>query len=290
MKFILPTIIAIAIGMFAAWGGGQGGAQIAGQTGAIPVFLLCGILAFAVNWLAFIPASLKRTEKFYDLTGSLTYLTLMIVACLLSAPLDLRAGIVAALVCVWALRLGSFLFMRIHGDGKDDRFDVIKTKPVRFFLTWTLQGTWVILTAASALVIITNNQRLPLDIWAYAGIALWVIGFAIEVLADNQKSAFKKDPENHGKFIQHGIWAWSRHPNYFGEILLWCGITVMSIPLLVGWQWVTLISPIFVIFLLTRVSGIPMLEKKAEKKWGDDTDYIRYRDNTPVLIPRPPRG
>lgn len=285
MKLILPIVIATAIGLGTAWGGGQNGAGF----GSVSVFLLCGILAFAVNWLAFIPASIKQTEKFYDLTGSLTYLTLMLVACILSGPLDLRSAIVAAMVTVWAARLGSFLFMRIHGDGKDDRFDVIKTKPLRFFLTWTLQGTWVILTAASALVIITNSQRLPIDGWAIAGFAIWAIGFAIEVTADNQKSAFKKDPANQGKFIQQGIWAWSRHPNYFGEIMLWSGITIASVPLLSGWQWVTLISPIFVIFLLTKVSGVPMLEKKAEKKWGEDTDYIRYRDNTPVLIPRRPQ-
>ncbi len=286
-KQLSVILVATLVGLSIAWAGGQGGAA---ASSGLSVFLLCGFVAYAVNWAAFLPANALKTEKFYDLTGSLTYLSVIAVACLLSGKLDTRALIVAAMVAVWALRLGSFLFRRISADGKDDRFDKIKNAPLRFLVAWTLQGTWVILTAASALAIIINETRLPLGAFAYVGIAIWAAGFAIEVIADNQKSAFKKDPANQGKFIDSGLWAWSRHPNYFGEIMLWTGITIMSLPLLSGWQWATLISPIFVTFLLTRVSGIPMLEAKAETKWGDDADYRRYRDNTPALIPMPPKG
>lgn len=286
MKTIISILIAVLVGLGVAIGGSQGGSTLDG----LPVFLLCGILAFAVNWLVYIPANIYQTEKYYDLTGSLTYLTVIAIACLFSGPLDARSALVALMVVIWALRLGSFLFRRISADGKDARFDKIKVNPLRFFLTWTLQGTWVALTAASALVIITTETRLPIDIFAIIGLTMWVAGFAIEIIADNQKSQFRADRKNAGRFITTGLWAWSRHPNYFGEILLWTGITVASLPLLVGWQWVTIISPIFVIFLLTKVSGIPMLAKAGQKKWGDEPEYKDYIQRTPKLVPRPPKA
>lgn len=284
-KSVIAIFIALIIGLAVAFAGGQEGSR----AGSISLFLLCGILAFAINWSVFVPASIFQTEKYYDLTGSLTYLTIIAVACVFASPLDLRSGLVAAMVAIWALRLGSFLFHRISADGKDVRFDKIKTNPLRFFQTWTLQGTWVIITSASALLIITSQTRLPVDIFLIFGFAMWVVGFLIEIVADGQKSKFRANPDNKGRFISTGIWAWSRHPNYFGEILLWTGVTVMSLPLLVGWQWVTIISPIFVTFLLTRVSGVPMLEAGSNRKWGTEQAYIDYRDRTPVLIPMPPR-
>jgi steroid 5-alpha reductase family enzyme len=285
MKSIISIIIAVAIGLSVAWGGSQGGTSIGSQ----PVFLLCGIFAFAVNWLAFIPASIFQTEKYYDLTGSLTYLTVIVAACWLSAPLDLRAIIVALMVVIWAGRLGTFLFRRISGDGKDVRFDKIKTNPLRFLVTWTMQGTWVALTVASALMIITSGTRLPIDIFAIVGFSLWIAGFLFEVIADNQKSQFRAKPENKGRFINTGLWAWSRHPNYFGEILLWTGITIASLPLLSGWQWLTIISPLFVFFLLTRISGVPLLAKVAKERWGDEPAFQEYIARTPVLFPKPPK-
>ena len=89
-------------------------------------------------------------------------------------------------------------------------------------------------------------------------------------------------------FITSGLWSWSRHPNYFGEIVLWSGVAVMAASALSGWQWVTLTSPVFVALLLTRVSGIPLLERRAEARWGHLTEYQRYTAMTPVLLPRPP--
>jgi steroid 5-alpha reductase family enzyme len=253
------------------------------------VFALGALLAYAINWLVFIPSNRAKTEHYFDLTGSVTYLSVTVVALLLSDDLDARAVIVATMVAVWALRLGSFLFRRVRRDGRDGRFDEIKIDPVRFFMTWTLQGLWVLLTIACALAIITSIERRSIGWFAVVGIAVWLVGFAIEVVADRQKSAFKRNPSNDGKFISSGLWAWSRHPNYFGEIALWTGIAVMAVPLLSGWRWVVLISPVFVTLLLTRVSGIPMLEARAQKRWGDDEDFRAYTRNTSVLIPRPPR-
>ncbi|NCF16222.1 MAG: DUF1295 domain-containing protein [Gammaproteobacteria bacterium] len=285
-EIFISIAVATVIGALISWAGSDGGDRF----GVFPVFALCGALAFAVNWAAFIPAAIKRTEHYYDLTGGITYITVTVVAVSLSSALDLRSAIVAGMVMFWSIRLASFLFMRISRAGKDSRFDKIKTQPPRFFLAWTLQGLWVLLTAACALVIITGGNREALGIVGYVGIVVWTIGILIEIVADQQKSAFRADPANKGNFINTGLWAWSRHPNYFGEILLWTGMAIIAAPVLEGWQWATLISPVFVFFLLTRVSGVPMLEEAADERWGGQDDYEAYKRNTPVLVMRPPRS
>ena len=277
---VFPVLILIGLGI--AWAGSQGGASIAG----FPLFALTVGLAFLIQWLAFIPAYLLQTEKFFDLTGGITYISVIVIAAFFSASLDGRSILLAALVTIWAIRLGTFLFGRIKKAGKDDRFDEIKPSFIRFLNVWTIQGLWVTFTVAAALVAITTTVRKELDLFAVVGFLAWVFGFAIEVSADAQKSRFNANPDNKGKFIQTGLWSRSRHPNYFGEIMLWVGIAVIALPVLHGWQWVALISPLFVTLLLTRVSGIPLLEKKADKKWGGQEDYEAYKKRTPTLIPR----
>lgn len=284
-RSVIGIAVAILLGALVALAGSDGSTTI----GWMPVFALCALLAYAINWLVFIPSNRMKTEHYFDLTGSATYLTAVAVAVLFSSDLDARAVIAAVMVAVWALRLGSFLFRRVRRDGRDGRFDEIKVDPLRFFMTWTLQGLWVLLTVAAALAIITSLERKEIGWVAIVGIAIWTAGFVIEVVADRQKSTFKQDSANAGRFITTGLWSWSRHPNYFGEIVLWIGMAIMAVPILAGWRWVVLISPIFVILLLTRVSGIPMLEARAEKRWGDDEEFQAYTRDTSVLIPRPPR-
>ncbi len=278
--FVFPVLT--IIGLLVAVAGSQGGSAIEG----IPVFALSVGLAFLIQWLAFIPAYRLQTERFFDLTGSITYISVISIAALLSAGLDARSILLWALVVIWAARLGTFLFRRIRKAGKDDRFDDIKPSFIRFLNVWTIQGLWVTFTMAAALVAITTSNHKAVDVFALIGLLFWVLGFSIEVAADAQKSRFNANPENKGKFIQTGLWSRSRHPNYFGEIVLWVGVAVIALPVLQGWQWIALISPVFVTLLLTRVSGIPLLEKKADQKWGGQPDYEAYKKNTPVLIPR----
>jgi steroid 5-alpha reductase family enzyme len=280
----LPIVVSIGVGVAIA--GSQGGARVAG----FPLFALAVALAFIIQWLAFIPAYILQTEKFYDLTGSFTYIAVMIVSVLLSPTVDGRSLLLMALVIIWAGRLGTFLFRRIQISGKDERFDEIKPSFFRFLNAWTIQGLWVTFTASAALAAITTSSRKDLGWFALAGFLVWAFGFAIEVLADAQKSRFKADPANKGNFISSGLWAWSRHPNYFGEIVLWIGIAIIALPVLRGWQWVTMISPVFVTILITQVSGVPMLERRADKTWGGQDDYEEYKQKTPVLIPRPPQA
>ncbi len=274
-------VAVVFIGGLVALAGSLSGSVIAG----IPLFALLVGAAFLIQWLVFIPSFLGQTEKFYDITGSLTYTLLVILALAFSPNLDARSWVLGAMVIVWALRLGTFLFSRIQQAGKDDRFDEIKPSFVRFLNAWTIQALWVTFTAAAALVAITGLKRVPLDGFFLVGSLIWLLGFAFEVLADAQKARFRADSKNRGKFIQGGLWSLSRHPNYFGEILLWLGVALIALPVLQGWQLVALISPIFVTLLLTRVSGVPLLEAKADKKWGGQPDYEAYKKNTPVLLP-----
>ncbi|MBK6645637.1 MAG: DUF1295 domain-containing protein [Anaerolineales bacterium] len=283
-SFVIFLAIVI-IGFLVALAGSQNGATLGGA----PVFAIAVGLAFLIQWLVFIPSYIFQTEKFFDLTGSLTYITvtgLAVCYSRYSVPLDARSILLAALVMVWALRLGSFLFSRIQKAGKDDRFDELKPSFFRFLNVWTIQGLWVTFTAAAAWVAIANTTRRELDIFAVVGLLVWLLGFAFEVIADSQKSRFNADPSNKGKFIRTGLWSRSRHPNYFGEIVLWLGVAIIAIPVLQGWQWVAMISPLFVAILLTRISGIPLLEKKSDTKWGGQADYEEYKKNTPVLVPR----
>ena len=274
--------IVVLIGFLVALAGSQGGAMILG----IPLFAFSVGLAFLIQWLVFIPAYLFQTEKFFDLTGSMTYISVIALAVCFSPSVDGRSILLAALVSIWAVRLGSFLFSRIKKTGKDDRFDEIKPSFIRFLNVWTIQGLWVTFTMAAALVAITTSTHKELDIFAVIGFLVWVFGFAFEVVADTQKSRFSANPDNKGKFIQTGLWSRSRHPNYFGEIVLWAGVAIIALPVLQGWQWVAMISPVFVTLLLTRVSGVPLLEKKADTKWGGQEEYESYKKRTPVLIPK----
>ena len=227
--------------------GGDGGEQL----GGLPTFAWLVVIAFGVNITVFVPSFLAKTEHFYDLTGSLTYLTVTLVALITADDRDLRTVLFAVLIVVWAGRLGSFLFRRVRRDGGDGRFDQIKVDFVRFAMAWMLQGLWVTITAGAALAAMTAGSKEDLGVMGIIGLIVWVVGFAIEVTADRQKSAFRADPANDGRFIDVGLWAWSRHPNYFGEITLWLGMAIMAIPVLDGWQYATLISPVFVFVLLT---------------------------------------
>jgi steroid 5-alpha reductase family enzyme len=261
--------------------------------GGVPVPFAVAAIALGVNWIVFLPAAYLETERFYDLTGSLTFL-LAVAASLLAAAtagtLDVPAVLVGAAVAAWALRLGYFLVGRIHRAGSDRRFDEMKRVPARFLVAWTLQGLWVFVTLLAASAFIAARARPAGMTWTMGlGLLMWAFGFAVEIVADRQKAAFAATPENRGRFIRTGLWAWSRHPNYFGEIVLWTGLFLAGLGVWEGAQWITALSPLFVALLLTRVSGIPMLERRAEERWGSDPDYQAYTAKTPVLIPRPPR-
>lgn len=285
-KSILGILISLAIGGLILLAGSQGSTQVNG----LPLFFICGAIGFVLHWIIFLPSFAFQTEHYFDLTGSLSYISTVLAAIYLSPNLDTRDMIICAMIAIWAARLGSFLFWRIKKDGQDKRFVVMKTQFFWFLMTWTLGGLWVLVTMAAGLAAMTSDASIPLGPMAYLGIALWVAGMLIEVVADSQKTQFRKVPENRDRFITTGLWAWSRHPNYFGEITLWLGLALVALPVLSGWQLATMISPIFVYVLLTKISGIPLLERMAKKKWGSEPEFISYTESTPALILRKPRG
>ena len=260
---------------------------LANATG-IDLVLKVVFIAFALQWLAFIPAYVFQTEKFYDLMGSITYLSVIWFSLASTSEqftaLNGANIAIVLLITLWALRLGTFLFMRIHKDGEDKRFRSIKPSATQFFMTWTLQGLWVSMCSMCALTAISSETGVVMNTLFYIGLGLFIYGFCIEIIADNQKSKFRSIPENKDKFITTGLWAKSRHPNFFGEIVLWAGIAVMSFSSLHGLQYLTLISPVFTYLLLVYVSGVRMLEARADKKWGQDEEYVKYKSKTSVLM------
>lgn len=245
------------------------------------------LLAFLISWAAFIPAYGFQTEKFYDLTGSIKYLLLIWITYLAAFQINgynIGSLILTLFISVWTIRLGSFLFMRIHKDGEDKRFRTIKTSWSQFFMTWTLSGMWVSICSMCALTAISSNTGVVTNSIFYIGAFLFVVGLSIEVIADNQKSVFRSVEANKNKFITTGLWAKSRHPNYLGEIVLWFAVAVMSFSSLTGLQYITLISPIFTYLLLVHVSGVRMLEARSDIKWADNQEYQEYKRETPVLF------
>jgi steroid 5-alpha reductase family enzyme len=243
------------------------------------------VAVFAIQWLVFIPSCVARSERFFDLTGAATYVAVTVWLAVASAPLDARSWLLTVMVAAWAVRLGGFLFARVRRAGRDARFDELRTSWPRFLGVWTLQGVWITFTAAAAWVSIAVGERAPIDAWAVAGVALWIVGFTLEVVADEQKRRFKADASRAGEFITTGLWAACRHPNYLGEIVLWTGVALVAVPTLVGWQWLAILSPVFVAALLLRISGVPLLEARARERWGGRPEFERYVRETPVLVP-----
>ena len=282
MKKIIFILLAAGLPLGIATLANPDGLRLAGW----PTMSVLALGAFGIQWLAFIPARVLQSERFYDLTGSITYIAVTLVAISVATTPSGAQWLIAIMIFLWAGRLGSFLFRRIHAAGGDQRFDRIKVSSSRFFVAWTLQGAWVVMTSCAALTAILSAEQPPVGAIYVIGAVMWTTGFAIEVIADRQKSRFRKDPGNEDQFINAGLWARSRHPNYFGEILLWTGIAVMAIPYLSGTQWVVMLSPLFVYALLTRLSGIPTLARRGQELWGDDPAYQAYVANTPRLVPR----
>lgn len=278
--FALPIVLLVGFGFVVAIGSDQWTAIDLSKS-IYPV-----ALAFVLQWIAFIPAYLKKTEKFYDLVGGASFICVAGLCLLLTPEQSLRSVVLFVMVALWAGRLGIFLFIRIKRSGKDGRFDEIKQSFPRFLIAWTAQGLWITFTLAAVMAVILSGEQQGVDLFFVAGGLVWLFGYTFEVTADLQKYRFKSDPDNKGKFIKCGLWSVSRHPNYFGEITLWVGVAIMALPVLSGWQYFTLSSPVFIYGLLRYVSGVPMLEKSADERWGDLESYQKYKCSTPLLVPK----
>ena len=280
-NIIAITVFLICIGLI----------NVAGQNIEIEIrgmnaFTFILITAVLLQIIFFIPSFLLKTEKYYDIVGSLTYIITISIAYFSVENKTMIDSIIYFYVMVWALRLGIYLFRRVRNDGKDVRFEKAKRHFFWFLQYWMGQALWVSLTACAAIIAILSPEEDTLPVLAMVGMALWLSGFAIESISDYQKRVFRKEINPSESFIHTGLWARSRHPNYFGEITLWTGIAVIALNTLNGIEYVTLISPVFVYILLTRMSGVNLLERIADERYGHLEEYQRYKRNTPVLVPK----
>ena len=280
-KHLMPPLLVLVCLLYAVLVN-----PLASRVVGVSVLPLIFAAIFVIQLLGFSNAWWARTKRFYDLIGSLTFISAVLLALMLNPAPSTYSYVMTALVVVWALRLGTFLFVRIADVGEDRRFRKIKQSFWHFLLVWTLQGVWVSLTSSAALVAILSPDVGPIAGVAGLGVLVWLGGFTLEVVADKQKSNFRNDPKNAGQFIRHGVWAACRHPNYLGEIMLWTGVFLAALPVMQSWQFATVLSPLFVVILLTRISGIPTLAHRGVSQWGEDPAYQAYLRDTPVLIPR----
>lgn len=254
------------------------------------VYLLAASLI--INGLFFICAALLKTDVFTDITYALSFTVLSVVLYAFYQPTSCVSLLVLASVLLWAFRLGGYLFVRILRIKVDHRFDDRRNSVIAFGSFWLLQAITVWLVMLPIFGITSNDARasqVPLVSIIAFGV-LWLVGFVIQFIADSQKFIFKSKAENKDRFMNEGIWKYSRHPNYFGEIVMWWALALQGIFIYQGFQWLYFIGPVFISLMLIFVSGIPLLAKSAEAKWGTDPAYREYRAQTSLLIPLPPRN
>ena len=255
-----------------------------------PVLLYCVLISFTIHLIIFIPSAIMKNEKFYDFTGMIAYLSIIIFAIqqkyIQIHSIDIYSLVLSLLISIWTLRLGIFLFYRVLKVGEDIRFKDVKNNALKFFVWFSISSLWVSLTTMAAMNVVTSkNYNKDLTLLCI-GTIIWIIGFLFEIISDYQKIKFKNNASNKNKFIDSGLWSISRHPNYFGEIILWIGIYIITLPSTSGLEYLGIISPLFVIILLNKVSGINLLEASADKKWGSSNEYQKYKKITPRLIPK----
>ncbi len=245
------------------------------------------IFAIVLNLLMFFFAFTLKTDKLTDISYATTFVGIALFG-FSKTDQGTVQKIIFGLVILWAVRLGTYLLIRIHKMGRDKRFDEMRSSFWKFGRFWLLQGltAWVVMLPASYLLI--SGRQTELNALTIFGLAISVTGILLESIADNQKFVFIMNKRNSGKWIESGIWGYSRHPNYFGEMLTWYGAYILCYSWLnTSENLVALVGPLFITILLVGVSGIPLLEKSADKRWGSDKKYIAYKKRTSVLIPLP---
>jgi len=285
MKHLLITSVVLALLAGLGWATSS---TLAVTWAGVPLPLLLAGVAVLVNVVAFVPSFGARTEKYYDLLGSVTFLSLVATSAAVAhaqGGWSLRQWAMAAMVSVWTVRLGAFLFQRVHETGGDGRFDAIKQSASRFLLAWVLQASWCFITGLAVWVALSTPDAAGWGWTTTVGAVLWGLGFATEVVADAQKNAFRRREPKAQPWIDEGLWSRSRHPNYFGEITLWTGLFIMGAGSFSGGQWLAVLSPLWTAFLLLKVSGVPMVDARALRRWGDNADYQAYRARTRKLWP-----
>lgn len=244
-------------------------------------------ISLLINILVFFLAYYFKSDKFTDITYALTFVVLSLII-IINNPVNLWKIILFLLIFLWAARLGTFLLIRISFFKSDKRFDGIRKSFSKLFAFFLLQAITVFVVLFPSLIFM-SNEKVILGYTSILGAFVWLTGFIFEAISDKQKFEFIKIKKNKKDFIKKGLWKYSRHPNYFGEILIWIGIYLFTFPSLYSisslYAILGLISPLYIYILLRYVSGIPILEKSADKKFKKNKDYKKYKESTPLLIP-----
>lgn len=248
-------------------------------------YLLALLIAIGLNLSVFVFAYWRQTDKLTDLTYASTFIAIAVALYIMCTD-SVVSALIVGMVAVWAIRLGVYLGIRIHKMGKDRRFDAWRANFWKFGRFWLLQGASVWIIMAPAMIVLVNMPA-QFNLWSLVGLVVWAIGLAIETIADQQKYQFLNNPKNKGKWIASGLWGWSRHPNYFGEIMVWLGVYLFAIPYLSFWlAIIALASPLWISGLLIFGTGLPQAEKRADAKWGKIPAYRKYKKHVPILIPK----
>ncbi|PKA64867.1 hypothetical protein AXF42_Ash011469 [Apostasia shenzhenica] len=245
------------------------------------------IVTVGYQLLFFVVTALLRFNKVTDFAGTTNFIILAILTLCLKGEWHFRQNVMTSLVVVWGLRLASFLLLRILQWGEDRRLDKMRNSLAKLAFFWTLQALWVWTVSLPLTIVNASDRDPPINLQDVVGWIIWLVGITIEAISDQQKLVFKNSSSNTTKWCNVGFWKYSRHPNYFGEILIWWGIFVASIPVLRNGEWLVIFGPLFLTFLLLLVSGIPLLEASAEKRFGSVREYRIYKSTTSPLIPLP---
>mmetsp|Transcript_10131 Transcript_10131/g.17333 ORF Transcript_10131/g.17333 Transcript_10131/m.17333 type:complete len:290 (+) Transcript_10131:15-884(+) len=247
------------------------------------------LVTIGFQFIFFIITALLKFDKLTDFAGGTNFLLLALLTFFLGGTFYVRQIIDTLLVALWAFRLAGFLFFRIIKWGEDNRFDEIRENIFKLAFFWTLQAIWVWTVSLPLTILNSDEIDENLTAFDYIGWALFLIGLGIETISDFQKLFYKQKVKDH--WCDVGLWSWSRHPNYFGEILLWFSLFMSVANILSGWEWLVIVSPLFITFLLLFVSGIPIQERTQQKRYCESEkrdEFLHYKHRTSTIIPFPP--